>query len=194
MDELTPDVESISRKAFYCDKTITTLTIGERVKEIGREAFEQDKIENINYYAMNAQFEPYGETILGTSGNITVSSITIGDKVTVIREHLFCGIDYTADTLFAAFECTREIELIENVRRGMGKLTQLLFSQIVFLRFIKKLFKRIVRIFKVISSFYTSFTILSDTFNCNPRLHARIPYCACRYVEFDPFVSILVEN
>lgn len=99
MDELTIDVERIGRKAFYYDKTITTLTIGEDVKEIGREAFAGNEIENIHYNAINAVSEPYGETVLGTFGNITVSGITIGSQVTAIPEHLFCGIDYTADTL-----------------------------------------------------------------------------------------------
>ena len=48
MDELTLDVERIGRKAFYDDKTITTLTIGEDVKEIGREALAGNEIENIH--------------------------------------------------------------------------------------------------------------------------------------------------
>lgn len=99
MDELTIDVERIGCKAFYYDKTIITLTIGEDVKEIGREAFAGNEIENIHYNAVNAVSESYGETVLGTFGNITVSGITIGNKVTAIPEHLFCGIDYTADTL-----------------------------------------------------------------------------------------------
>jgi len=99
MDELTLDVERIGRKAFYDDKTITTLTIGEDVKEIGREALAGNEIENIHYNAVNAVSEPYGEVVLGTFGNITVSGITIGSRVTAIPEHLFYGIDYTADTL-----------------------------------------------------------------------------------------------
>ena len=99
MDELTIDVERIGCKAFYYDKAIATLTIGENVKEIGKEAFARNEIENIYYNAVNAVSEPYGETILGTFGNITVSGITIGSRVTAIPEHLFCGIDYTADTL-----------------------------------------------------------------------------------------------
>ena len=99
LDELTLDVERIGRKAFYDDKTITTLTIGEDVKEIGREALAGNEIENIHYNAVNAVSEPYGEVVLGTFGNITVSGITIGSRVTAIPEHLFYGIDYTADTL-----------------------------------------------------------------------------------------------
>ena len=99
VDELTIDVERIGEKAFDDNKTITTLTIGENVKEIGRYAFNSNDIDNINYNAVNAVSESYGGTVSGVFGYQTVSNIMIGDGVTAIPEHLFCSIDYTADTL-----------------------------------------------------------------------------------------------
>lgn len=100
MEELNLDLERIGRQAFYHDKTITTLTIGENVKEIGYQAFMWNDIENIIYNAMDATLSsPYGQLATGPFGYASVSSITIGDKVTVIPENLFCNIDYTADTL-----------------------------------------------------------------------------------------------
>lgn len=100
MDELNLNVERIGRQAFYYNKTITTLTIGENVKEIGYQAFTRDNIENIIYNAVDATQSPqYGYVATGPFGYISVSSITIGDQVTVIPENLFCNIDYTADTL-----------------------------------------------------------------------------------------------
>ena len=98
LDELTLDVERIGHKAFADNKAITTLTFGENVKEIGEYAFDSNEIDNINFNAVNAVSEPYGGTVLGVFGYGTISSITIGDKVTAIPEHLFCGIDYTTDT------------------------------------------------------------------------------------------------
>ncbi len=100
MDELTLNVESIGDKAFYYNKTITTLTIGEDVRAIGDEAFSRNQIENINYFAVNAMDSAkYGQIVYGPFGYVSVSNITIGDKVAMIPEHLFCSIDYTADAL-----------------------------------------------------------------------------------------------
>lgn len=99
IDELKLNVESIGRKAFYNDKKITTLMLGENVGFIGFEAFGENEIENINYHAVNAQSAPYGQLAGGTFNNVSVSTITIGGQVTVIPEHLFCNIEYTADTL-----------------------------------------------------------------------------------------------
>ena len=100
LDELNLNVERIGRQAFYHNKTITTLTIGENVKEIGYQAFTWNDIENIIYNAVDATQSPqYGYVATGPFGYTSVSSITIGDKVTVIPENLFCNISYTADTL-----------------------------------------------------------------------------------------------
>lgn len=99
IDELTLHVESIGKKAFFNDKQITTLTFGENVEYIGFEAFGDNEIENINYNAINAQSAPYGKLAMGTFTNVSVSNIIIGSQVTVIPEHLFSNIDYTADTL-----------------------------------------------------------------------------------------------
>lgn len=100
MDELTLNVESIGDEAFYYNKTITTLTIGEDVRAIGHEAFSRIQIENINYLAVDAEDSAeYGQLVSGPFGYTSVSNITIGDKVAMIPEHLFCSIDYTADAL-----------------------------------------------------------------------------------------------
>lgn len=80
MDELTVDVERIGRKAFYYDKDITTLTIGENVKEIGGEAFAENDFENVNYNAINAVSAPYGNIVYGTFGYREISNISIGKE------------------------------------------------------------------------------------------------------------------
>lgn len=79
LDELTLGVERIGHKAFADNKTITTLTFGENVKEIGEYAFDSNEIDNINFNAVNAVSEPYGGVVLGVFGYHTVSNITIGD-------------------------------------------------------------------------------------------------------------------
>lgn len=100
MDTLTLNVERIGDRAFIRNKTITTLTIGEDVRAVGNEAFANNQIENLNYLAVKAiESAKYEQAGFGTFRFSSVSNITIGDKVTMIPEHLFHQITYTADTL-----------------------------------------------------------------------------------------------
>lgn len=98
-DELTLNVEYIGVQAFSYNKNITTVTIGESVKEIGARAFEDNTIASINYNAANATLKGSEGLASGVFSSVAVSAITIGETVTAIPSSLFSEIEYTADTI-----------------------------------------------------------------------------------------------
>ena len=97
MNELTLNVESIGKYAFYRFSNIMDLTIGENVKEIGIYAFASDSITNVYYNAVNATYK--NDAVTGPFASDTLSRITFGDKVESLPNHIFQNVKYTADAL-----------------------------------------------------------------------------------------------
>ena len=116
LDELTLDVEKIGKNAFYRYTTVTNLTIGENVKEIGSDAFGFDDITNVYFNAIECKSASQSE-IFSPFNLGSVSSITFGDKVTVIPKCLLANISFTTDKLEIPESVT---EIGANAFYGMG--------------------------------------------------------------------------
>jgi len=98
-ETLTVNAEAIGRGAFYYGTQVTDLTIGEDVKSIGTNAFWADKIENLHYYAVNAEVGGGGrlDTKYAPFWNVSFGSVEFGGGVEHVPGYLLCLTSFAAE-------------------------------------------------------------------------------------------------